>query len=134
MSDYYNKKHDKGKEPYHLIPEVCIRELYREFYDEGSKYIYANIYNQRRMDEDLDFYRSIEFVKDVLEYGRDLYGAETWKDLPDAQQRYMAASIRHKEECSNPLPIDAESRLPHIAHELTNYIFLLYFEIKEDRS
>ena len=64
-------------------------------------------------------------VLQVVEYGAAKYGRENWRELPDAQRRYMAAAFRHLIAHARGVKNDPESGLPHLAHCAVNVLFLL---------
>jgi hypothetical protein len=134
MSDRYEHKYDEGKTPYDLIPEICVREIYRAAYMD-SRYVYASVFATICEANDITFYKAFKGVKDVLVHGIEKYGKrDGWKDLVDPQQRYMAADMRHLESVSES-GIEAacgDSALKHINHKLCNTLFLLWFEINEE--
>lgn len=68
---------------------------------------------------------------DVLTFGAKKYTPNGWKTVPDAQNRYYAALIRHlnaqKEYVDNGgkgLLLDEESNLPHLDHAQCCLVFL----------
>ena len=68
-------------------------------------------------------------------YGLEKYKSEgSWKEVENAQDRYWAAMQRHVDACFNDEELDPESGLPHLSHALCNIMFLLWFEIMEDRE
>jgi hypothetical protein len=68
-------------------------------------------------------------VVDVLTYGAKKYTPDNWKKV--AKTRYIAARGRHRYSRYEGEWLDPESRLPHIAHELTCLIFEFWHEMKE---
>lgn len=65
---------------------------------------------------------SIRQVVKVLTYGAKKYDRDNWRKV-DAQ-RYYAAFMRHFYAWYTGEVRDPESGLPHLAHCLTNLIFL----------
>jgi len=129
--DYYKAKDDEGKKRYDLIPEVCVRELLRV----DSKYVWASLELYGTGDGAFKFHEVIELIMQALEYGLKKYGKESsWKNVPHAQDRYWAASHRHEKKRLKGETHASDSGLLHIAHEMCNYMFLLWFEIQEDRD
>ena len=135
-NNYYAGKFDKGKTDWGLIPEICFRELVG--WKTGKTYSYYelfwNVVNTFKINE-VD---ALVGIRKILEHGAKKYGRESWKSLPDAQQRYFAAYMRHRFDSEgNELPenhIDKDSGLPSIHHALCNIVFLLWFEIQEDQK
>lgn len=67
----------------------------------------------------------------VLTFGANKYTPNGWRTVPDAQNRYYAALIRHlnaqKEYIDNGnkgLALDGESGLPHLDHAQCCLVFL----------
>lgn len=53
-----------------------------------------------------------------------------WKAVPNARKRYYNAALRHLTSWYNGEKTDPESGYNHLAHAVTNALFLLWFEIK----
>lgn len=73
-------------------------------------------------------------VIDVLAYGDEKYKAEdgaNWRRVPNAKIRYMSAFHRHYIDgwCAGETH-DKETGKHHLAHAITNLMFLLWFEIR----
>lgn len=60
----------------------------------------------------------------VLEYGARKYEAHNWRQVSDGKTRYADAAMRHFLAWQAGETLDAESGLPHLAHALTNLMFL----------
>ena len=84
---------------------------------------------------ELGFPNALAFVEATLMYGAEKYEANSWRKVPDAFNRYDKAARRHRRERDRAMANylvghrrpehafvvkDAESNLPHIAHELFN--------------
>jgi len=132
----YTRKDDEGKTPYDLIPEICVREIMRD----EKRFVWAEKLAETvglisMIDDEFDYQRS---VLDVLEYGLNKYGERNgWQLVDDARNRYWAAYKRHIEamdENSGDGGVDPESGLSHKAHVLCNLLFLLWFEIQEEKT
>jgi len=67
----------------------------------------------------------IEQVVDVLTQGSIEYGDENWRLVENGKRRYAAALMRHIWEFRKGAMLDTKSGLPHLAHAITNCIFLL---------
>ena len=63
----------------------------------------------------------------VLTFGATKYGPHSWRHVPNAQDRYYAAALRHLVAWRQGEEFDAESGLPHLAHAMCNLVFLLEF-------
>jgi hypothetical protein len=132
--EYYAKKDDKDKEPYHLIPEICFREVRRS----TPKYVWAQAMRDAVAGlegRNSSFVWQAE-VLEVLKYGLKKYGEEnSWQKVDNAQDRYSAALVRHALDVEDSDEgIDPESGISHVNHMLCNMLFLLWFEIQEDRN
>ena len=69
-------------------------------------------------------------VADVLRYGAEKYGEHNWRAVPDAENRYIAAALRHIfTAMTGEQPYDPESGIFHIAHAITSLLFILEMEI-----
>jgi hypothetical protein len=67
-------------------------------------------------------------LAEVLTFGANKYAPNSWQTVPDAERRYLDASMRHLEAYRSGKPIDTESKLPHLWHLLCNVAFLVHFE------
>lgn len=85
--------------------------------------------------------RALRFVQATMEYGAEKYEAHSWRNVPDAAQRYLAAAERHRQERILSMrdsavrtlePVDHESGLPHVAHEIFNLLALIELEIQNN--
>ena len=83
---------------------------------------------------DLLPYDAIEKIADILTYGHDKYTKDGWKSVPDAQDRYFAALMRHITAHRKGEKYDEESGRLHIAHAATNALFLLWLELQNSRT
>lgn len=92
----------------------------KELFDQSKKYDKG----KRRFD--LVDLSTVGAIADVLGFGAQKYGENTWQDLPDGEKRYFAALLRHLEAHQKGDLIDVESGLAHIYHVLTNAFFLTY--------
>ena len=77
---------------------------------------------------DLVPWREMEDVVSVLGFGADKYGADNWRHVSGAQERYFAAAMRHLVAWKQGEELDAESGLPHLAHATTCLLFLAHFK------
>lgn len=124
-------KSDEGKEAL-LIPEICVRHI------AGPKtaYHWQGFIDFLTLDFNLNIAEVMKAIQDVLQYGVEKYGKkDSWQQVENAQQRYVSALYRHlvvvKTEGEDVM--DDESGLYHLSHVLCNAMFLLWFEIIEDR-
>ena len=63
----------------------------------------------------------------VLTFGANKYEDNSWKQVPDAVNRYYAAAMRHLMAYRDGEVLDQESGLPHLAHAACNIMFLMHF-------
>ena len=63
----------------------------------------------------------------VLTSGAVKYSAHSWRNVPNAQERYRAAMLRHVLAFCSGEDTDPESGHPHLAHVAVNAAFLLEF-------
>ena len=83
---------------------------------------------------DLLPYEAIEKVAEILTYGYNKYCKEGWKSVPDAENRYFAALMRHLIAEKNGEEYDDESGYLHLSHVATNALFLLWFKLQNESS
>jgi len=67
-------------------------------------------------------------IAKVLTFGASKYGANNWRILPDARERYADALLRHVFAWTGGESLDPESGLHHLAHAGCCILFLLEFE------
>ena len=67
----------------------------------------------------------------VLTFGANKYAPESWKQVPNRQDRYYAAALRHLLAYRRGIKTDYETGLSHLAHAACNIMFLLYEENHE---
>ena len=72
----------------------------------------------------------------VLTFGADKYGPDNWRLVDQAQQRYLAAAMRHLAAYRQGSDTrDDESGLHHLAHAACCLLFLIELgEINESNS
>lgn len=64
-------------------------------------------------------------VVEVLEFGANKYGADNWRHVPNARERYFNACHRHLNAWWMGEKVDSESGLPHLAHAVCCLMFLM---------
>lgn len=72
----------------------------------------------------------IWYIVKVISYGAVKYAPNAWQRLPDFENRYYAAAMRHITAWRQGEKIDKESGLPHLAHALCNLVFLLWKDLR----
>lgn len=84
--------------------------------------------------------RALRLVQATMEYGAQKYEAHSWRNVDNAEERYFRAAERHHQERmmlstgeDKFFPVleggDAESGIPHIAHEIFNLLALMELQI-----
>lgn len=68
----------------------------------------------------------LEQLATVLTFGAKKYGPNNWQSVPDAQNRYYSALMRHVEADRGGEVFDEESGLPHLTHALACVAFMLH--------
>jgi len=76
---------------------------------------------------------ALGLVVDVLGFGAAKYGADNWKRVPRARERYLDAALRHLAARLDGELTDEESNLPHLAHAVTCLLFVLTLDDCEGR-
>lgn len=79
-------------------------------------------------------FESLEAVAMVLNHGAKTYGENTWQKVENAKERYEAALLRHLTAYKKGEKTDKESGLNHMAHLACNALFMLWFEIQENKG
>jgi len=77
---------------------------------------------------DLLPWAEMEDVVQVLTFGAKKYGAYNWRSVPQAQERYFSAALRHITAWKSGEIIDPESGLPHLSHAISSLLFLDNFD------
>lgn len=62
----------------------------------------------------------------VLEFGAKKYAPGNWKKVPDAENRYFDAAMRHLCAWRSGEKRDPETNLPHLAHAACCLLFLMW--------
>lgn len=71
---------------------------------------------------------ALEGVAEILTFGAKKYAAHSWKTVPDASDRYLAALMRHLVAHSKGELVDPESGQSHLSHAACNALFILELE------
>ena len=67
-------------------------------------------------------------VAAVMDYGARKYKPQSWQRVPDAEERYRDALLRHLWAYLEGEKRDPETDLHHLAHAACNCLFLVWFE------
>lgn len=70
----------------------------------------------------LDFAHALSAVADVGTMGANKYSRGGWMSVPNGQQRYMDAALRHMLKHGKGETHDPESGLTHLAHATWNLL------------
>ncbi len=70
----------------------------------------------------------LEEISAVLTYGEQKYAAHSWQTVPDGRGRYLDAAGRHILRLSAGEVFDLESGLRHVAHAITDLLFIAYLD------
>lgn len=81
-------------------------------------------FDQGKPDWSLLPMKSVEEVVKVLTYGAEKYDRENWRIIPDAKNRYFAATMRHLTAWWNGERVDDETGISHLAHAICCLHFL----------
>jgi hypothetical protein len=71
---------------------------------------------------------ALEEVAAILTFGSKKYEAHSWKTVPNASDRYLAALMRHLVAHSKGEALDPESGYSHLSHAACNALFILELE------
>lgn len=82
-------------------------------------------YDQDKLRMDLIPVSAFTGLAEVLTMGAKKYGANSWQNLPDFNNRYYGALLRHLIAWRSGELIDQESGLSHLKHALANIAFLI---------
>ena len=83
---------------------------------------------------DLLPYEAVEEVVKVMTYGANKYEPHGWKTVPDADNRYFAALMRHLVAHKKGEKIDPESGKLHLSHAACNMLFMLAVELSKAQN
>tara|TARA_R110000850_G_scaffold11976_4_gene40740 strand:+ start:20250 stop:20531 length:282 start_codon:yes stop_codon:yes gene_type:complete len=67
----------------------------------------------------------------VLTFGAEKYGAENWRKVDNAEDRYLSAAMRHIEAYRMGEITDQESGLHHLAHANACLSFITEVDLNE---
>ena len=95
-------------------------------------------YNDKKFDQgkprwDLIDMDTAEEEASVLGFGASKYSANSWQGVPDAEERYFAALMRHLVAYRRGEVLDPDSGLPHLAHARCNVSFLRYYQKNKEK-
>ena len=70
----------------------------------------------------------------IMTYGAKKYDADNWQELAGFNDRYYAAAMRHLTAWRTGEKLDPESGLSHLAHAACNLVFLLWGELRGNKT
>ena len=73
--------------------------------------------------------KALKATAEILTFGAEKYEPNNWKRVPDAQNRYFDALMRHLWAWKEGETTDAESGKNHLAHAMCCLMFLLERDI-----
>lgn len=74
---------------------------------------------------------ALEAVASVLTFGAEKYAAHSWQTVPEGEERYKSALLRHLTAVGKGEELDSESNLHHLAHAACNALFILELELRK---
>jgi hypothetical protein len=81
----------------------------------------------------LDFSRALGAVADVGTFGANKYCRGGWQSVPNAEERYLDAFMRHLLKMQRQ-PIDPDSNLDHLAHIAWNCLAVLELKARREEG
>lgn len=75
---------------------------------------------------------ALESISQVLTFGAKKYADHNWQKVPDGENRYKAALMRHILASSRGEKTDPETGISHLSHAACCLLFLLELELKKD--
>jgi hypothetical protein len=79
-------------------------------------------------------YDALEQVVRVMERGAEKYGEDNWKRVPNKQDRYWDAMMRHMTAYNNGQELDPEFGTHHMAHAACCALFVLWADMMHEVS
>jgi hypothetical protein len=64
-------------------------------------------------------------VAKVLTFGAEKYGRDNWRQVSNAETRYLDAALRHINAYQRGEAVDHESGESHLAHAVCSLVFML---------
>lgn len=90
-------------------------------------------FDQGKLRWDLLPIEQVEEIVKVVTFGAKKYADNNWQIVPNAEERYYAALLRHLAQWRKGEAVDPETGIEHLAHAGCNIIFLLWF-MKQKRG
>lgn len=86
-------------------------------------------YDDKKITWSLLPWEPLKEVVKVLMFGAKKYSVDNWKKVPDAEDRYWDATMRHILAIKAGEILDPESKMPHFAHATCCLLFLGWFQL-----
>lgn len=77
---------------------------------------------------------ALEQVAQILTFGAQKYTAHSWQTVPQGEDRYLAALLRHLTAHGKGEVNDPESGMSHLAHAACNALFILELEARKNAN
>lgn len=91
-------------------------------------------FDEGKIDYTLLPWDGLEEVVKVLEFGAKKYARDNWKEVAEADKRYLSAAFRHLVAHSKGEHTDDETGISHLAHASCCLLFLLALEKRNGRN
>lgn len=78
--------------------------------------------------------KAVEEVVKVLSFGAKKYQRDNWVKVPDGENRYLSAALRHLAAHQAGERADAESSQLSLAHAACCILFLIHIELEKRRK
>jgi len=79
-------------------------------------------------------FESLYEIAKVLTFGAKKYAAHSWQTVPNGEERYTNALLRHLTSIQQGEVRDIESGLLHWSHVGCNALFLIWFQLKKPET
>lgn len=77
---------------------------------------------------------SLYEIARVLTFGAKKYAAHSWQTVPDGEERYTNALLRHLTSIQEGETHDKESGLLHWSHVGCNALFMIWFALRKEQN
>lgn len=82
---------------------------------------------------DLMPFAALDEVASVLSHGAEKYGEDNWRNVPNANSRYIAAALRHISAYQQGNEFDKETGRHHLAHAVCSLLFVIELDSEVNR-
>lgn len=112
----------------HAVGNLTQEQLEELHMSLKAKVATGRKFDSGKLDYTLVPWDGLEDVVKVLEFGAKKYARDNWRHVEGAEQRYLAAAIRHLVAYQIQQPTDEETGISHLAHAGCCLLFLLALE------